>query len=113
MVSSLVAQTVKNLYNEETLGLIPGSGRFPGKGNGYAFQDSCLENSIDRGAWLAIVHGVAKELDTTERLTLSLMDILNNINSNRSLSKLHLYRPIWSLFKIMQNPYINICDKNL
>ena len=108
-----MAQTVKNLCNEETLGLIPGSGRFPGKENGYPFQYSCLENSIDRGAWWAIFHGVAKELDTTERLTLLLMDILNNIDSNRFLSKLHLYRPIWSLFKIMQNSYINICDKNL
>ena len=90
-----------------------GSRRSPGDGNGKLLQYSCLENPTDRGAWWAIVHGVAKELDTTERLTLSLMDILNNINSNRSLSKLHLYRPIWSLFKIMQNPYINICDKNL
>ena len=107
-----MAQTVKNLCNEEILGLILGSGRFPRKENGYPFQYSCLENSIDREAWWAIFHGVAKELDTTERLTLLLMDILNNIDSNR-LSKLHLYRPIWSLFKIMQNSYINICDKNL
>ena len=103
-----MAQTVKNLCNEETLGLIPGSGRFPGKENGYPFQYSCLENSIDRGAWWAIFHGVAKELDTTERLTLLPMDILNNIDSNRFLSKLHLYRPIWSLFKIMQNWHISM-----
>ena len=38
-------------------GLIPGSGRSPGKGNGYPFQNSCLENSIDRGAWRVIVYG--------------------------------------------------------
>ena len=75
--------------------MIPGSGIFPGKGNGDPFQYSCLENSIDRGAWWAIVHGVAKKLDPTERLrlALSLMDILNNIDSNRSLSELHFYRP--------------------
>ena len=42
------------------LGSIPGLGRFPGKGNGNPHQYSCLENSIDRGAWRAIVHGVAK-----------------------------------------------------
>ena len=41
-------------------GLIPGSGRFPGKGNVYPLQYSCLENSMDRGAWWATVHGVAK-----------------------------------------------------
>ena len=43
-------------------GLIPGSGRSPREGNGYPLQDSCLENSADKGAW--------KELDMTERLTL-------------------------------------------
>ena len=39
---------------------IPGSGRSPGEGNGNPFQYSCLKNSMDRGAWQAIVHGVAK-----------------------------------------------------
>ena len=41
-------------------GLIPGSGRSPGEGNGNPFQYSCLENSLDRGAWRATVHGVTK-----------------------------------------------------
>ena len=49
----------------EDTGLIPGSGRFPGKGNGNPFQYSCLENSMDRGAWQAIVHEVAKESGAT------------------------------------------------
>ena len=40
--------------------LIPGSGRSPGEGNGNPFQYSCLENSMDVGAWWATVHGVAK-----------------------------------------------------
>ena len=40
--------------------LIPGSGRSPGDGNGNPFQFSCLENVMDREAWLATVHGVAK-----------------------------------------------------
>ena len=39
---------------------IPGSGRSPGEGNGYPIQYSSLENSMDRGAWLATVHGVTK-----------------------------------------------------
>ena len=42
------------------LGLIPGMGRSSGEGNGYPFQYSCLENPMDRGAWQAIVHGVAR-----------------------------------------------------
>ena len=46
-------------------GLIPGWGRSPGEGNGNPFQYSCLGNPMDRGAWHAIVQGVAKELDTT------------------------------------------------
>ena len=40
--------------------LIPESGRSPGEGNGNQLQYSCLENSTDRGAWWAIVHGVTK-----------------------------------------------------
>jgi len=39
---------------------IPGFGRSPGGGNGYPLQYSCLENPMDRGAWQATVHGVAK-----------------------------------------------------
>ena len=40
--------------------LISGSRRSPGAGNGNSLQDSCLENSMDRGAWRATVHGVTK-----------------------------------------------------
>ena len=39
---------------------IPGLGRFPGEENGYPLQYSCLENSIDRGAWRTAVHGITK-----------------------------------------------------
>ena len=49
------------------LGSIPGSGRSPGEENGNPLQKSCLENTMDRGAWQATVHGVA-ESDTTEQL---------------------------------------------
>ena len=45
--------------------MIPGSGRFPGEGNGNPFQYSCLEKPVDRGAWWARVHGASKELGTT------------------------------------------------
>ena len=56
----LVAQTVKNPPNAGDPGLIPGSGRSPGEGNGYPLQYSCPENLMDRGAWQATAHGVAK-----------------------------------------------------
>ena len=42
------------------VGSLPGSGRSPGVGNGNPLQYSCLKNSMDRGAWWATVHGVAK-----------------------------------------------------
>ena len=42
------------------VGSIPELGRSPGEGNGNQLQYSCLENSMDRGAWQAIVHGLAK-----------------------------------------------------
>ena len=42
------------------VGLIPGSGRFPGEGNGNPLQYSCLGNPLDRGAWWATVQGVTK-----------------------------------------------------
>ena len=55
---------VKNLLastgDTRKVGSTPGSGRSPGIGNGNLLQDSCLENSINRGAWLTIIHGVAK-----------------------------------------------------
>ena len=46
--------------NAEDLGSIPGLGRSPGEGNGTPLQYSCLENPMDRGAWWAAVHGVAR-----------------------------------------------------
>ena len=46
--------------NAGDLGSIPGLGRSPGEGNGNQLQYSCLENPMDRGAWRATVHGVAK-----------------------------------------------------
>ena len=46
--------------NAGDLDSIPGSGRSPGAGTGYPLQYSCLEYSMDRGAWRATVHGVTK-----------------------------------------------------
>ena len=51
--------------NAGDTGLIPGSGRSPGEGNGYPLQFSCLGNPMDGGAWWATVPGVTKMSDTT------------------------------------------------
>src|SRR5574337_1270413 len=57
---------------------IPGLGRSPGGGNGNLLQYSCLENPTDTGAWWTTLHGVAKELDTSEQLN----------NSNRLFTQI-------------------------
>ena len=66
---------VKNLLaNAGNVNLISGSGKSPGEENGNPLQHSCLENPMDRGVFWATVHGVAKELDTTERLHFHFMN---------------------------------------
>ena len=49
-------------HNAGDLNLIPGSRRSPGEGNGYPLQYSCLENSMDRGAWQTSAHAGTKSL---------------------------------------------------
>ena len=56
------------------LGLIPGLGRSPGEGKGYPLKYSGLENSMDYSPW------DCKELDSTERLSLSLSEMQRNLN---------------------------------
>ena len=60
---------------------IPGSGRSPREGNGNPLQYSCLDNSMDRGAWQSIDHSrVHKELDMTEQLQLHFPYLKNRNN---------------------------------
>ena len=56
-----------NAVDEREMGSVPGLGRFPGGGTRNPLQYSRLENSKDRGAWLATVHGGCKESGVTER----------------------------------------------
>ena len=50
----------ESICNTGDPGSAPGLGRSPREGNGNPLQDSCLENSMDRGAWWAVVQGIAK-----------------------------------------------------
>ena len=59
-----------NTGDIRNMGLIPGLGRSPGGGNGNPFQYTCLQNSMDRDAWQAIVHRVAKSQTQLERLNI-------------------------------------------
>ena len=56
------------------MGSIPGLGRSPGGGPGNPLQYSCLENSMDRGAWWATVHGIAKSQTGLKQLSIMLGD---------------------------------------
>ena len=80
--ATLVAETVKILPVIQETGLIPELGRSPGEGNGNPLQYSCLENSMDRGAWWATVHGVPRV--GHEWLTLSL-------SCSKDVSHYHLW----------------------
>ena len=57
---SMVANSKESACNSGDLGSVLRSGRSPGEGNNYPLQCSCLENSVDRRAWWAAVHGVTK-----------------------------------------------------
>ena len=61
--------------NAGDTGSIPGSGRSPGEGNGNKLQYSSLENTVDRGAWRATVHGVA-ESQTQQRFLLHISEVV-------------------------------------
>ena len=62
---TVVENPLANAEDTRDEGSILGSERSLGGGNGNLLQYSCLENSMDRGAWQAAVHGVTKESDTT------------------------------------------------
>ena len=78
---------VKNLpANTGDWGSIPGSGRYPGEGNGNSLQYSCLGNPLDRGAWWATVHG-ATESNTTWQLNNNNKCIYDRKNSTKALRR--------------------------
>ena len=81
----MVKKPPANTGDVRDSGSIPGSGRFSGGGYGNPLQDSCLGNPMDRGGWWTTIHGVPKELDTTEWL--------NNSSNNGDASGIY-NRPV-------------------
>ena len=65
--------------NVEDPSSVPGLGRSPGKGNGKPLQYSCLENSMDGGAWWATVHGVAKSQTRLSNFTATSWTMLTTV----------------------------------
>ena len=84
-------------------GLIPESGRSPGKGNNNPLQYSCLENPMNRGVQWAAVHGVTK----SQTFSLSKMIILSEVR-HRKTDKYHMISLTWNLiFKNYTNDLQN------
>ena len=101
--------------NAGDLGLIPGSGRSPGEGNGNPLQYSCLENPMDRGAWWAIVHRVTKSRTRLSDFTFTLFRNYFGTSyyfasSNSSLTSYFSHSPCW----LTSNPpNVLVCAKLL
>ena len=73
-------ESASNAGEARDSGLIPGWGRLPGVGNGNLLQYSCLKTSMDREAWWATVHGVAKKLDTIRHTHINAKKHTQDIN---------------------------------
>ena len=82
----------KSACNAGDLDLIPGSGRSPGKGNGNPLQYSCLENSMNRRAWWATVHGGRKTLNMTEQVTFPFSLYWNRVDPESNAWCSHKYK---------------------
>ena len=82
----MVRNLPANAGDKRDTGSIPGSGRSPGEGNGNPLQYSCPENPMDRGAWRAMVHGVAESNMTEATLAPTvLLTVFNNYIQIHSL----------------------------
>ena len=78
--------------NVGNLGLIPGSGRSPGEGNGNPLQYSCLENPMDGGAWWAPVHSVAKSRTRLSQLNLTFSILCQENPMDRGICQTPVHR---------------------
>ena len=90
-------------FNVGDPGSIPGSGRSPGKGNGNPLQYSCLENSMDGGAWWATVHGVAKSRTRLSNFALPCLGSFPVVQCVR-----HIEGPPW-----LESYSVDLCVRHL
>ena len=119
-VALVVKKLPANAGDVRDMGLALGSGRFPGGGHGNPLQCSCLENAMDRGAWRATVHGVAKSWIRLKRLSMHARISLIYITASFScLAKwfshtyayLSVLSHILSHFRLLQNiEYMSLCS---
>ena len=97
--ASPVAQMVKNLPAMQKTQVWSGLGRSPAEGNGHPLQYSCLEKPMDRGAWWATLHGVAKNRTywETNTFTLKLWVICYAATDNQYMLYLsgHRWQMLW------------------
>ena len=82
MKSGFLGSSDVSTCNVGDLGSIPGSGRSPGEGNGNPLQYSCLENPMDRGAWWATVHRIAKRQTRLCDFTVDVKLLFRIVSSN-------------------------------
>ena len=86
--------------NTGDVGLLPGSGRSPGEGNGSQLQHPCLGNPMDRGTLWATVHGVA-EWDTTKYMH-TMANIFENFVCEISLNCVSMIHELFSMYSLLK-----------
>ena len=94
-VALVVRSPPANAGDVRDAGLIPGSGRSPGEGHGNPLQYSCLENPMDRGAWQATVHRVAKSQTGLKQLSTHTHIIKEKMNTQYSGTELKPIKSSW------------------
>ena len=88
---SVIKNLPANAREARDAGSIPGLGRSPGEGHGNPLQYSCLENPMDRGAWWATVHGVAKSRTQLKRLSMyAFTTLIQKVSEKRWSMKEHV-----------------------
>ena len=99
--------------NVQDLGSIPGLERSPGEGNDYPLQYSCLENSMDRGAWRTIVHGVSKSQTQPSNFYFFKVDFVEYYLEPIHLDSVSSIHSLSSLFSCLYRSYLIILIEHI